>query len=318
MFPWLASLYSLALFELKNGIIGLLFLIPIIYAAVVFSWQGALIAFVVTLVSILPILTNIRSINNVITNLVFLLLPFLIMSVVAFELAWRRKEKQNSADREAQQELYMSKILESEEHARQRIAQELHDSIIQTLLVIANRAQNLILSGHGDTVEIKGNAQRIRDSAVQAVDDIRRISIDLRPSTLDDLGLVPALRWLVDQRRKESGINMRILIDGKVRELSPQAEVGIFRITEEALNNIQRHSKATEAVVKVEFAEQRLKVTIEDNGRGFDYPESFGRLITKGKLGLIGIKQRVDFLGGRLEIRSRPGEGTKLLIEVEC
>jgi two-component system, NarL family, sensor histidine kinase DegS len=274
--------------------------------------------FLLALVGILPILTRFRSTNNIITNIVFLLLPFLIVSVIAFELAWRRKEKQNSAEREAQHELYMSKVLESEEHERRRIAQELHDGVIQTLLVIANRVQNLISSGHEDTAEMEGDARWISDSAVQAVDDIRRISLDLRPSILDDLGLVPALRWLVDQRGKQSGINMLILINGEVRRLSPQAEVGIFRITQEALNNIQRHSEATEAVVKVEFAEQRLKITIDDNGRGFDGPKEFDSLAAKGKLGLIGIKQRIDFLGGRLEIRSRPGEGTKLLIEVEC
>lgn len=316
-FPWLTSFYSLALWELKNGIIGILFSIPIIYAAIVFSWRGALMAFLLTLAGILPILTNIRSTINLITNIVLLLLPLLVVSVIAFELAWRRKEKKNSADREVQRELYMSKILESQEHERRRVAQELHDGIIQTLLVIANRAQNLISSGHEDTVEIKGNAQWIRDSTLQAVEDIRKISLDLRPSILDDLGLVPALRWLVDQRGKESGINTRILINGEARKLSPQAEVGIFRITQEALNNIQRHSEATEAVVNLEFAQQCLKITIEDNGRGFDYPKHFDSLAARGKLGLIGIKQRIDFLGGTFEIRSRPREGTKLLIEAK-
>lgn len=316
-FPWLTSLDSLALWEVRNRIIGLLFLIPIIHATVAFSWRGALMAFLLALAGILPILTSFRSTNNIITNIVFLLLPFLIVSVVAFELAWRRKEKKNSADREAQRELYMSKILESEEHERRRIALELHDGIIQTLLVIANRAQNLISSGHDDTVGIKGNAQCIKDSTLQAVEDIRRISLDLRPSILDDLGLVPALRWLVDQRGKESGINTRILINGEERRLSPQAEVGIFRIAQEALNNIQHHSEATEAVVNLEFAEQCLKITIEDNGRGFGYPKQFDSLAAKGKLGLVGMKQRIDFLGGTFEIRSHPREGTKLLIEVK-
>jgi two-component system sensor histidine kinase DegS len=316
-FPLLTSLDSLAFWEVRNRIIGVLFLIPIIYATVAFSWRGALVSFLVALAGILPILTRFRSTNNIITNIGFLILPFLIVSVVAFELAWRRKEKKNSAEREAQRELYMSKILESQEHERRRVAQELHDGIIQTLLVIANRAQKLISSGHEDTVEMKGDAQWIRDSTLKAVEDIRRISLDLRPSILDDLGLVPALRWLVDERGKESGINTKILINREARKLSPQTEVGIFRIVQEALNNIQRHSKATEAVVNLEFAEQCLKITIEDNGRGFAYPKHFDGLATRGKLGLIGIKQRIDFLGGTFEIQSRSREGTKLLIEAK-
>lgn len=316
-FSWLTSLDSLALWEVSNRIIGVLFLIPIIYATVVFSWRGALMAFLLALAGTLPILTNFRSTSNIVTNIVLLLLPFLIVSIVAFELAWRRKEKENFADREAQREFYMSKVLESQEGERRRLAQELHDGIIQTLLVIANRAQKLISSSHGDTAEMKGNAQWIRDSTLQAVEDIRRISLDLRPNILDDLGLVPALRWLVDQRGKESGINTRILINGEARKLSPQAEVGVFRITQEALNNIQRHSKATEAVVNLEFAEQCLKMSIQDNGQGFGYPEQFDSLAAGGKLGLIGMKQRIDFLGGKLEIQSHPRQGTKLLIEAK-
>jgi signal transduction histidine kinase len=317
-FPWLTLLDGLAFWEVSNRIIGVLFLIPIIYATVVFSWRGALMAFLLALAGTLPILTSFRSTSNVVTNIVLLLLPFLIVSIVAFELAWRRKEKENFADREAQRELYMSKILESEEHERRRIAQELHDGVIQTLLVVANRAQKLISSGHKDTVEMKGNAQWIRDSTLQAVQDVRRISLDLRPCILDDLGLVPALRWLVDQKGQESGISTRIVINGEARKLAPQAELAVFRITQEALNNIQRHSKATEAVVNLEFTEQCLKISIEDNGRGFGYPERFDSLAAKGKLGLIGIKQRIDLLGGTFEIRSRPREGTRLLIEAKC
>jgi two-component system sensor histidine kinase DegS len=166
-------------------------------------------------------------------------------------------------------------------------------------------------------VETKGNAQWIRDSTLQAVKDIRRISLDLRPCILDDLGLVPALRWLVDERGKESGINTRILISGEVCELSPQTEVGVFRIMQEAFNNIQRHSQATEAVVNLEFAEQCLKIIIEDNGRGFAYPKHFDSLASRDKLGLIGIKQRIDFLGGTFEIQSHPRGGTKLMIEAK-
>lgn len=271
-------------------------------------------AFLVSLIGVLPILASFRSTSNIATNIIFLLLPFLIVSVVALELGWRRKEKKNSRDREAQAEFYMSKILESEEQERRRVAQELHDGIIQTLLVVANRAQKLISSAHGDTAEIRGNAGWIRDCALQAVEDVRRITLDLRPSILDDLGLLPALRWLVDRKSEESGISIRILIKGQTRRLSPQTELSVFRTTQEALNNVQRHSEATEAVVNLEFTEEFLKIAIEDNGRGLGYPDRFDKLAAKGKLGLIGIKQRVDLLGGTFEIQSRPEGGTRLLI----
>jgi two-component system sensor histidine kinase DegS len=316
-FPWLSPLYNLALVEVINHIVGILFLIPIIYAAVVFSWQGALVAYLLSLLGVLPIMVDIWSVSSLITNIVFLLLPFLVVSIVAFELAWRRKERKTYAEREAERKVYISKILESQENERLRIAQELHDDTIQTLLIIANRAQKLIPAGNSDMKEAKKNAEWIRDATLQAVEDVRRTSLDLRPSVLDDLGLVPALRWLVDRTNKESGINIRILVDGTKRNLSPEAEVTIFRITQEALNNIKRHSKATEAVITLEFNTECLKITLDDNGQGFRPPKKLDRLAARGKLGLIGMRQRIDFLGGTFQIRSRPGEGTRLLIETK-
>jgi len=266
---------------------------------------------------ILPIITDMWPNYYLITNIALLLLPFLLVSLATFELEWRRKERKIFAEREAERKVYISKILESQENERLRIAQELHDDTIQTLLVIANRAETLIPAGDS-MKEIRGNAEWIRDTTLETVEGLRRIGLDLRPSMLDDLGLVPALRWLVDRMNKESGINTRILVSGEKRKLSPEAEVTIFRITQEALNNIKRHSRATEAVVNLEFTPESLKISMEDNGRGFRPPKKFDRLASRGKLGLIGIHQRIDFLGGTFKIHSKSGEGTSLLIEARC
>jgi len=316
-FPWLSSFYKLAVMEFVNHIVGILFLIPIIYAAIFFSWQGALIACLLALGGILPIIADMWPNDYLITNIALLLLPFLLVSLATFELEWRRKERKIFAEREAERQVYISKILESQENERLRIAQELHDDTIQTLLVIANRAETLIPSGD-DMREARKNAEWIRDTTLETVEGLRRIGLDLRPSMLDDLGLVPALRWLVDRMNKESGINTRILVSGEKRKLSPEAEVTIFRITQEALNNIKRHSRATEAIVNLEFTPESLKISMEDNGRGFRPPKKFDRLASRGKLGLIGIHQRIDFLGGTFKIHSKSGEGTSLLIEARC
>lgn len=315
--PWLSSLSNLALVELLNRVIGILFLIPIIYAAVVFSWQGALVAYLLALVGILPIATGIWLPASLVTNMVLLLIPFLIVSIVALELDQRRKERKAYDEREVERKVYVSKIFESQENERLRIARELHDDTIQTLLVIANRAQKLIPSGNDDMAIVKKDAEWVRDATLQAVEDVRRISLDLRPSVLDDLGLVAALRWLTDRTSEESGINIRILVNGPKRKLPPQTEVTIFRVTQEALNNIRRHSKAKEAVVKLKFAKECLKVTIDDNGRGFRLPKKVASLANRGGLGLIGMRHRIDSLGGTLKIRSWPGKGTSLLIEAK-
>jgi two-component system sensor histidine kinase DegS len=317
-FSWLSPLYSLAIVELMNRIVGILFLVPIIYAAIVFSWQGALATFLLALVSVLPITLDIWSTSSLITNMILLLLPLFITSLVAFELARRRRERKHFAEREAERQVYISKILESQENERLRIAQEIHDDTIQTLLVIANRAQNMIPEGKGDMAEVKKSAEWIRDSTLQAIEELRRTSLDLRPSVLDDLGLVPALRWLVDNMSEDSDVQTRITIKGTRRKLLPEAEVTIFRVVQEALSNIKRHSKATKAVVTVEFGKEDLKITIEDNGQGFRQPQKPSRLAARGQLGLIGMRQRVDLLGGTLKIRSKIGGGTSLLIEAKC
>jgi signal transduction histidine kinase len=317
-FSWLSPLYNLALFELSSRVIGVLFLIPIIYAAIVFSWKGALMAYVLALVGVLPIIVGFRSMSSLITNLALLLVPVLIVSIVAFEIAWRRKERNTFAQREAERRVYISKILESQENERLRLARELHDDTVQSLLVIANRAQYIIPPGDINLDEVKRNAEWIKDATLQAAEDVRRVSRDLRPRLLDDLGLIPALRWLVDRLGQESGINTQILVDDEEYKLSPQAEVAIFRVVQEALNNIKRHSEATDAVVNLEFVSERLKITIKDNGRGFRPPRKLDRLAAKDKLGLIGMRQRIDFLGGTFQIHSSPGNGVLLSIEVKC
>jgi two-component system sensor histidine kinase UhpB len=267
---------------------------------------------------VLPIIADMWPNYYLVTNITLLLLPLLIVSLATIELEWRRKERKIFAEREEERQVYISKVLESQENERLRIAQELHDDTIQTLLVIANRAETLVPAGD-DMREVRKNAEWIRDTTLETVEGLRRISLDLRPSILGDLGLVPALRWLVDRMNKESGINTRIMVNGKKRKLSPEAEITIFRITQEALNNVKRHSRATEAVVTLEFTpEGCLRISIEDNGQGFRPPKKFDRLASSGKLGLIGMHQRIDFLGGTFAIRSKPGEGTLLLIEARC
>jgi two-component system sensor histidine kinase DegS len=318
-FPWLSSLYSLAIAEYLNRVVGILFLVPIIYAAVVFLWKGALAVCLVSLGGgVLPIIVDMWSITSIIPNIAVLLIPFLAVSIATFEIEWRRKERKIFAEREAERQVYVSKVLESQENERLRIAQELHDGTIQTLLVIANRAQNLIPSGYGNMTGVKRNAEWIRDTTLEAVEGLRRTSLDLRPSILDDLGLIPALRWLVDNMNKESSINTRILVDGVQRKLSPQAEATIFRVVQEALNNIKRHSKAGEAIITLEFTAECLRITIEDNGQGFRPPRRLHTLTATGKLGLIGMQQRINLIGGTFKIRSRLGEGTLLLIEAKC
>jgi two-component system sensor histidine kinase DegS len=140
--------------------------------------------------------------------------------------------------------------------------------------------------------------------------------MDIRPSVLD-LGLIPALRWLVNDKNTGQNISVIFHVFGTEHKLSALIEISIFRVLQEALNNIKRHAYATLVAVEIYFNEQSLNIKVKDNGKGFDVPSTFGYYATNGKLGLIGMKQRIDQINGNLQIFSKPGEGTELIIEVK-
>jgi two-component system sensor histidine kinase DegS len=315
-FFWLSFLSRFATVEFINHMVGILFLVPIIYSAVVFSWQGVLVTSVITIVSILPTVVGMWSFKTILSNTVLLLMPFLVVSIMVFEMGWRMKMRMIYTERQQEHKIYTLKVLEAQEGERKRIAQELHDDIIQRLLVMANSAQTLSSSDTDDMDVVKKDIGWIGGGILEAADSLRRMSIDLRPSILDELGLIPALRWLLDRMSKESGIEGRIHVEGKEPKLSYQEETSIFRVVQESLRNIERHSGATEVSLTIAVSDDRLRILIQDNGSGFQPSKNLGEFVTGGKLGLVGMRERIESLRGTLEIQSRPGEGTLLLIEI--
>ncbi|GAI45209.1 unnamed protein product, partial [marine sediment metagenome] len=172
----------------------------------------------------------------------------------------------------------------------------------QNLIALLHQLENLL----GDKAELPvreakalwGFYEQIRDVLREA----QRFSRDLRPSILDDLGLLPALEWLTGELNKEYGVEASLKVVGGERRFSPEAELVLFRIVQEALSNIVKHAQASKAGIEVEFEKQRIRVTISDDGRGFQLPKSFGDLLHTGKFGLTGMQERVELLGGILPL----------------
>jgi two-component system, NarL family, sensor histidine kinase DegS len=313
--PWLANLHNLAIIEWTGHIVGLLFFIPIIYASIVFSWPGTLAVTLIAFARILPIIVGIWTETSIITNVVVLIIPFLFLSLATIELEKRRRDKDYAARREQERKIYLSKILEAQEKERQRIAQDLHDDTIQTLLFTAHSMETLASEMSDNRIATK--TLTVKDSVLKMIEDLRGICLDLRPSILDELGLVPALRWLVDCMNTDSKIQTRIQVDGDEKRLSSWTEIALYRVVQEALNNIKRHSSAQNAFVHLEFGTEKLKLTVNDDGKGFHVLKRLDDLPVHGKLGLIGIRQRISLLDGQFELRSQPGEGTELKIAVQ-
>lgn len=313
-FPWLSSLDFVVInLELRYHVIGVLFLIPIIYGSLVLSWQGGLIAWLLSLIWVVPTLIY-WSTSTFIINLALLLLPALIVAIVTLERQWHDNEKRIFAERERERQLYIAKLVETQENERRRIAQEIHDEAIQTLMVIANRSDSLASSS--SSIEGKQDNVWIKEAVLQTIEDLRRLSLNLRPSILDNFGLVSGLRWLVNNSNSQQGIHIDISVKGEERKISPLTEVTIFRVVQESICNIQRHSRAKRASVVLEFDDDFIKLTLRDDGIGFEPPDRLALYANEGKLGLIGMEQRILSVGGTIKIDSRPGESTTILAEV--
>jgi PAS domain S-box-containing protein len=210
---------------------------------------------------------------------------------------------------------YLQEITKAQEEERKRIARELHDSSAQNLIALLHQLDNLLTDKTklpvSEAKALWSFYERIRDT----LQEVRRFSRDLRPSVLDDLGLLPALEWVTEDLKNTYWIEVQLKVLGDERRLFAEAELLLFRIVQESLRNIAKHAKATKAEVKVKFDEDKITVTISDNGTGFEPPEDLGALTPTGKLGLAGMQERVQLLGGKLKLESKPGKGTKVIVE---
>lgn len=212
--------------------------------------------------------------------------------------------------------LYLSQVTRAQEEERKRIARELHDDTIQALVVLSRQLEDAASTGKGTPEEKRLLLESLRQQTTGIMDGVRRLTQDLRPSTLDRLGLLAGLEWLANDMSQHSGINVRVSVIGVGRRLSQDVELTLFRIAQEALRNVWRHSQATEAEVSVDFQESRVVMVIKDNGKGFAVPSSVGDLTRDGKLGLTGMQERARLLGGTVTFQSEPGKGTGVIVEI--
>jgi len=209
---------------------------------------------------------------------------------------------------------YLHQITRAQEDERKRVARELHDSTAQNLIALLHRLELLL---HNDRIptEERDKLHIIYDQIREILQEIRRFSRDLRPSILDDLGLLPALEWITDQIKTEYGIiaNLTVQQDSS-RRLSNETELLLFRIVQEALRNVGKHAHATRVDVTVKFSQSYVNVTISDNGTGFQLPDNLEELSQRGKLGLLGMQERIQLLGGSFDIDSAPDKGTTITV----
>jgi signal transduction histidine kinase len=211
---------------------------------------------------------------------------------------------------------YARQITQAQENERRRIARELHDDTIQSLVGLSRQLEALVNSASLLSEEGTGRIRELQQATGEVIKRVRRFSQDLRPSILDDLGLLPTLEELTADLNRQDGLHAEFRVKGEERRLSSEMELTLFRIAQEALNNVRKHAAATHVVTTVELSDSVVTMTVEDNGKGFNPPTLIDHPTTAGKLGLIGMHERARLLGGSLSVDSVPGEGTKVVVNV--
>ena len=209
------------------------------------------------------------------------------------------------------------KIILAQEDERKRIAREIHDGPAQSLANLVLRAEIAErMLDTNDLEMIRSELIDMKNQVRQGLGELRKIIFNLRPMALDDLGLVPTLRKFVQDFEERTKIRAVFETAGKEQRLPSAMEAAIYRLAQEAFNNALKHADPTYVYMELVFLKDSIKLTITDNGKGFIVEQAESRAKVHSQFGLIGMRERVDLLQGKIHIDSKPGQGTKIQITV--
>jgi signal transduction histidine kinase len=297
------------------------------WAAIAFGWYGA-VGQLFTNASALPP-------SNVINETVFLRLfgfpvqllrallagaasVYVIRFLRAFQVEMEQKIAALQGERlkESQQretlrgELYR-RVVAAQESERQRIARDLHDETSQALTAIGLGLRGLESRMSRSPEQAAATLHELQSLTSESLRELQRLMADLRPSHLDDLGLPAALRWYAGKIEERAPLRVRLDIRGEERPLEDACKIATFRIIQEALNNVLKHSQAKQVELHLEFAEKGMRASVRDDGCGFDLGTLPAKQISsRPSLGLAGMQERAALLGGMVVVQSKPGQGT--------
>ncbi|RQD72256.1 MAG: histidine kinase [Tindallia sp. MSAO_Bac2] len=215
---------------------------------------------------------------------------------------------------QTQQSMGLS-IIRAQEEERKRVARDIHDGPAQSLANIVMRAEFCMKLMEVSPEKVSGELEELMELVRNSLGDVRKIIFDLRPMSLDDLGLLSALKRYTEQYSETFGIHVEISVIGSEKRFDNSIEIGLFRVIQEALTNVQKHTNSDEVVIKIEFMPKKLNVLIRDNGQGFD-PEQVEPENESSGYGIMGMKERVQLMKGTINIKSQRGNGTQISVSV--
>lgn len=244
---------------------------------------------------------------------------FVIRFLRAFKVETDRKiaelqaaQLEESQQREIMRAELFRRVVGAQEAERQRIARDLHDETGQSLTAIGMGLRGLAGKLSTRNKDAINTLHKLELLTADSLKELQRLMTDLRPSHLDDLGLSAALRWYSSKIQEHSPLHIRVDIHGEECELDDAMKITIFRIIQECLNNIIKHSQATHVNIHLHFEEKGVRISVYDNGIGFDRDQVLQRRTSRPSLGLAGMEERAALLAGTVTLQSRPGYGTEV------
>lgn len=224
----------------------------------------------------------------------------------------QQEQLEESQKRENQRGELFRRIVAAQESERQRIARDLHDETGQSLTAIGMGLRGLSSRCTPSEKDSLGTLQKLETLTADSLKELQRLISDLRPSHLDDLGLSAALRWYTNRIHEDTSIKIRVDILGDEQEMDDAARITIFRIIQESLNNIIKHSQAEQVNIHLQYEPKKVRISVRDNGVGFDLQRVQMERTRRPSLGLAGMEERAALLDGTVSIQSRPGYGTEV------
>jgi len=244
---------------------------------------------------------------------------FVIRFLRAFQVESERKiaDLQQARLEESQQREIMRgelfrRVVAAQEAERQRIARDLHDETGQSLTAIGLGLRGLSGKLSVRNKDALSTLHKLEILTADSLKELQRLMTDLRPSHLDDLGLSAALRWYSTKVQEHSSLHIRVDIHGEESDLDDAMKITVFRIIQESLNNIIKHAQATHVNIHLHYEEKNVRISVFDNGIGFDRDQVKQRRTSRPSLGLAGMEERAALLGGTVTVQSRPGYGTEV------
>lgn len=216
-----------------------------------------------------------------------------------------------------QRQLLGLRIIKAQEEERQRVAREIHDGPAQSMSNVVLKAELCERLIDVDMEKARAELQNLKKVVRENLQDVRKIIYNLRPMSLDDLGLVPTLERYIMTFQDDSGTSVSFKTKGLYSDIKPIISLTVFRIIQEAISNINKHAQAQNVVINLEFLQEELKLYIYDDGKGFNVEDlKVKNDDMSSGFGLISMRERIDLLNGQFEISSKPGRGTRINITI--